>query len=232
MSLHPHRHVQDPEWHPHTLLLVTSRRTAAEPASGGKVAPNVPGRGSREYVVKAVLEAARHLIAERGPSSVSLREIANAAGVNNGLLYQYLGTKDQLVAEVYRRGIEKTATRLAKAASLDEAIEMLLHGSDDADVRLMAWAALDPGTSFEPEPSLDILARFVASADRDRDSQADSVSVEHRITAGLIAMVFTASRVFNDVACSAAGLTGADAEQFDAAAIRLIHRIARSSETE
>ena len=34
------------------------------------------------------------------------RDIAEHAGVNFGLIYQYVGTKDQLVREVYARGPE------------------------------------------------------------------------------------------------------------------------------
>src|SRR5438874_5342430 len=48
-----------------------------------------------EEVIAAVLESARELIAERGPG-VALRDIADGAGVNFGLLYHYLGTKEQL----------------------------------------------------------------------------------------------------------------------------------------
>src|SRR2546425_12245140 len=45
----------------------------------------------REEVMNALLESARKLIVERGPS-VALRDIADDAGVNFGLLYHYLGT--------------------------------------------------------------------------------------------------------------------------------------------
>ena len=56
----------------------------------------------RAEVVEAVLDAARTLIAEQGPG-VTLRDIAEHTGVNFGLIYQYVGTKDQLVREVYAR---------------------------------------------------------------------------------------------------------------------------------
>ena len=42
-----------------------------------------------------MLDAARTLIAEQGPG-VGLRDIAEHAGVNFGLIYQYVGTKDDL----------------------------------------------------------------------------------------------------------------------------------------
>ena len=57
----------------------------------------------REAVTEAILDAARRLIAEGGPAGVSLHDVAHEARVNLGLVYRYVGTKDQLIAEVIRR---------------------------------------------------------------------------------------------------------------------------------
>ncbi len=73
---------------------------------------NASGPVGREEVVEALLRAARELIAERGPSGVSLREISKHAGVNHGLVYMYIGTKDQLITEVFRQAGLEMAQRL------------------------------------------------------------------------------------------------------------------------
>ena len=68
----------------------------------------------RNEVIEALLRSARKLIAEQGPA-VALRDIADDAGVNFGLIYQYLGTKEQLVREVYGRATDNAASRASPA---------------------------------------------------------------------------------------------------------------------
>lgn len=48
----------------------------------------------------ALLQAATALFGERGPASVSTREIAAAANVNSGLIHRHFRTKDRLLREV------------------------------------------------------------------------------------------------------------------------------------
>ena len=180
-------------------------------------------------MVAAILASARALIAERGPSAVSLREIADHARVNHGLLYQYLGTKEQLVAEVYRRAAAETADRLAGPPDLDDAIDRLLRGVDPADLRLMAWAALevdDPATLFEPSPALATLAHLIrATAARDGRAVTPAAS---RQAAALVAMVATAAHVFGPIARRAAGLPPSAARTFDRHVAALLHDLGRA----
>lgn len=56
----------------------------------------------RDKVVAAVLAAATELFAERGPAAVSLREVAQAADVNLGLIHRHIGSKTDLLAAVLR----------------------------------------------------------------------------------------------------------------------------------
>lgn len=69
--------------------------------------PSTPGRDDsgtgpvgRAAVVAAVTEAAADLFAERGPAATSIRDIAERAGVNHGLVFRHLGAKDKLVGAV------------------------------------------------------------------------------------------------------------------------------------
>ena len=54
----------------------------------------------------AILDAARRLFAERGIKSASIRDIAAAAGVSHGLVQQYFGTREQMVAGIIKREID------------------------------------------------------------------------------------------------------------------------------
>ena len=56
----------------------------------------------REEVVAAVIEAATTLFAGRGPAAVSLREVAQAADVNLGLIHRHIGSKEDLLTAVLR----------------------------------------------------------------------------------------------------------------------------------
>src|SRR4051794_9499687 len=132
------------------------------PRTPQAAAPRPKGRAD---VVAALLDAARLLIAERGPD-VALRDIAERANVNFGLIYQYVGTKEQLLHEVYLRAARDAADRLADAAHLDEALSMLMTFGDGTTARLVAWAALGGTQSqdlFRDSPALDVLARLTVS---------------------------------------------------------------------
>lgn len=56
----------------------------------------------RDAVVAAVMEAAADLFAERGPAATSIRDIAERAGVNHGLVFRHFGTKERLVGTVLK----------------------------------------------------------------------------------------------------------------------------------
>ena len=56
-------------------------------------------RGSAA-VQASLIETAADLFAERGPRAVSVREVADAAGVNHGLVHHYFGSKAGLVTAV------------------------------------------------------------------------------------------------------------------------------------
>ena len=58
------------------------------------------------------MRSATELFAARGPSAVSLREIAAHAGVNFGLIHQYIGTKDNLLRLAFQRASGKACVFL------------------------------------------------------------------------------------------------------------------------
>lgn len=129
---------------------------------------------ARERTVAALVEAATRLFGERGPSAVSLREVAAEAGVNYGLIHQYVGTKDDLLALVMRSVSTQTAARLAQVSDRSTAMSRLMPGSHTATpyVRMLAWSLLegrDPGQLLGRSPALQELA---LALHRDRDPSA------------------------------------------------------------
>jgi TetR/AcrR family transcriptional regulator, repressor for neighboring sulfatase len=75
----------------------------------------------REAVAAAVLTHAADLFAERGPAATSIRDIAERAGVNHGLLFRHFGTKDDLVGRVLDHlGAESGALAAADGFSVTD----------------------------------------------------------------------------------------------------------------
>jgi AcrR family transcriptional regulator len=56
------------------------------------------------------------LIGERGAASVTVDEIAAAAGVSKGTVYYNFGSKSELIAQLLRHGVDILKTRLLSAA--------------------------------------------------------------------------------------------------------------------
>ncbi len=62
---------------------------------------------SRQAAEAALVEATARLLAVRGPERLSLRDIADEAGVNKGLIHHYFGGKRPLVEAAVRKLAEE-----------------------------------------------------------------------------------------------------------------------------
>jgi AcrR family transcriptional regulator len=67
--------------------------------------------------------AALELFAERGFAAVGIRDIARKVGVVSSALYHYVGTKDELLASIMRRGLSLSIEAAREASELVEAPE-------------------------------------------------------------------------------------------------------------
>lgn len=157
---------------------------------------------------EALLESAQKLIAEQGPTKVRLREIAEAAGVNFGLVYQYLGTREQLLHAVYQRVSARSAIRFEHVDKLADAVDIMMSVPDYSIGRIMGWAALEgdlPGDVFGHSPALDqvtaIIMREAAQHGREPSEE------EARVLAAFIQVTALGWRLFRQI-----GLAAADAE--------------------
>lgn len=60
----------------------------------------------REQSINTLVEVALALFARQGYESTSIRAIAAEAGMSLGLLYNYFKSKDELLEEIFRRGVQ------------------------------------------------------------------------------------------------------------------------------
>lgn len=72
----------------------------AEQKKTRRRSPKATGSLGREATVAAVERAARKLFAERGYTGVSVRDIAEEAGVNHGLIHRHFGSKEGVLHTV------------------------------------------------------------------------------------------------------------------------------------
>lgn len=81
-------------------------------------------RPGRSVNTERILDAAQELFAKRGPRAVTIRQIAEHAGVSHALVHIYFGSKDELIQAVIDRiDASRTATA-ANAESLRDAYQM------------------------------------------------------------------------------------------------------------
>jgi AcrR family transcriptional regulator len=94
----------------------------------------------------AVLDAAATRFAAEGPDA-SLRDIADDAGVNLGLIHRHLGNKDDLLRAVLEDQVERGLGFIADAEDVADALRRMFAGGggEGRYVRIVAWLLLkDP----------------------------------------------------------------------------------------
>ena len=117
------------------------------------------GRG-RQFPDKreAVLNAGAALMASRGYGGASLAELAEVLGVTKPTLYHYVGSKEQLYAEIVERSQRMTIEFIAEVAELQAAgldkLRRILVGyieivNSDAGTRAMFAAGPEVGQATQ-----------------------------------------------------------------------------------
>ena len=145
----------------------------------------------RDEITDAVLDAAERLFAAAGPAEVSLRTIAQEAGVTYGLVYRHFGTKDVLLERLLARYNERWKDHLGANPDYAGALRDLLGESFDTGpyLRLLAWTLLTgvpdrDAASYRRHATLDELPALAAGAESS-DERAARLQ-----TAGALAFAF------------------------------------------
>ncbi|HEY8699406.1 MAG TPA: TetR/AcrR family transcriptional regulator [Arthrobacter sp.] len=85
---------------------------AGKEAAGKELRP-----GRTKATRQKLFEASMELIGERGAASVTVDEIAAAAGVSKGTVYYNFGSKADLIAQLLRHGVDILKARLVSAGT-------------------------------------------------------------------------------------------------------------------
>jgi AcrR family transcriptional regulator len=82
--------------------------------------------GKPDETREALLAAAHDLLATEGPSALTVRRIAAAAGVSTMNVYSRFGGKDGVLDELFIHGFQRMAEEMADAPTSDDAFEDLM----------------------------------------------------------------------------------------------------------
>lgn len=147
-------------------------------------------RRSPEASREHILDAARTLIADRGPDAVGLKDIGLRAGVSHTLVVHYFGGYEPLVQEVLRTGVQRfrelLLTRVASDTTVDPGSWIALVFDElraSTTGRLVLWALLTrrldgPDAFFRQEQGL----RLVCDALEQRLRQVFGAASPDRAT--------------------------------------------------
>ena len=99
-----------------------------------------------------IIEQALALFAEHGYERTSVRMIADAAGVSQGLLYNYFDGKQALLHAIFEESVAdvRASFALADAAPPGQRLERLVRGSFEILRRNMAFWRLSYGVRMQP----------------------------------------------------------------------------------
>lgn len=133
-----------------------------------------------------MLAAAGRLLAERGPAQVTLREIADAAQVNVGLIHRHIGSKDALVRAVVDRFIQRGHEVASAIDSWDDLVALVFTPTESLYdyTHLLAWLVLEGvetgGTAAPPSPLEELAVRLGGDRpEQVRDEVAALVSLAY-----------------------------------------------------
>lgn len=174
-----------------------------------------PPRG-REAVMAAVQAAAVELLAELGPREVTMRRVAELAGVNHALIHRHFGTKDALIRSVVSEQSRELAARAAALPRTDAAGMLRLLQDHAAYWRVLARIVLDAPTMLtdvELPAAAATLGLITGGAAADEDT---------RVSAAVAASTTLGWLVFGPHLSTVLGLT--DQAAFDAGISETVRR--------
>jgi AcrR family transcriptional regulator len=194
----------------HLLAVATSPEPVLVPrdlsAARALIAPVDPSPPARDALLRSAIE----LFAERGPASVSVRDIARRAGVNQGLIYRHFGSKAALLSEALERGVSGLFPAALAADGFDfDAMSWLLHHASPGP-RLIARTLVDDVDIATVRRQFPVLRRLLDAYDEVPSGAGPGDLSDPRIAITAAAGMALGSAVWGDHLRPALGLRERD----------------------
>jgi AcrR family transcriptional regulator len=162
-----------------------------------------------EAVRRAVLTSAAELFSRRGVRAVSVREVANAAGVNPSLIHRYVGGKDALLTAVLADLVDQLSADLpAYGEWADRPPPDRLAELASAHQRIVAHLVIEGRDVRDYQFEFPVVDHIVAEIQRIHG--VDEATARRR--AGVVYAHDLSMRLFTPLLLQAAGLEPEDAE--------------------
>jgi AcrR family transcriptional regulator len=170
-----------------------------------------------------ILLSARQLFASQGISAVSIRDIAKAAGVSHGMVQQYFGTRQKMIAEIIKNEIEEVELHFSPMpdAGVSEALESLRSNfkagrSEFHDYALLIvraeLAGVKPETMLDPSISTPAMALADLIKRYQEDSPANSSKINPAVVSAYINAALFAFETIHPWLMASVGLKAEDYE--------------------
>lgn len=135
---------------------------------------NVSERSDERYL--EILQAGREVFKERGYENASLKDVADAVGINRSTLYYYISTKEDLIAEILEVPLLEMTRRIREVA------ELPISASD----RLRMVLVLQMDTFAEYQPEMFVFLSDRLHIGRDTDKLRDNARAYGQVLTGII----------------------------------------------
>ncbi len=191
---------------------------ATDPPLTGTLQINDALFGREEQVASSAQEAlvasAVELVAQRGPASVSVRDVGRHAGINQGLIYRHFGSKQALLAAAFEHGSSDIfpAALSPGGFDIDTVVHQVHHGSRAP--WLIARILADEVDIEAVRDQFPILRRLLAAYERVPTGAKTPGLSDPRIAVASVTCMAMGSAVYGRDLRAALGLTDDTSVEF------------------
>lgn len=165
----------------------------------------------RQAVMDALLDAAATLFAARGTAAVSIRDIANEAGVNHGLVHRHFGSKTVLLRAVMHRLTSEIANAMTSEAAPGEVPPAFFATAQRGRYwRVLARSLLDGDNPRDMQTEFPVVKRIVEETRAAQEHGKLSSDVDARLLAAMGVALGLGWLVFEPFIHAATELDGED----------------------
>jgi AcrR family transcriptional regulator len=143
----------------------------------------------RAEVMAAVQAVTVEMLAERGPRDVTIRDVAERAGVNHALVHRYFGSKEELFRAVFAGLSAQFQTDAAALGRGDVAALLNLLRENPAFWRILARSALDAPDMLadNPGPAAPMMLAMISGVRDPSDETRAAAAVAGSLALGWLA---------------------------------------------
>jgi len=182
-------------------------------------------KGGRDAVVARVLDAAEELFSAHPYADVSVREIADAAGVSHALVHRYVGAKADILRAVLARHEGRFTKAAAGATTVREAAARMLGGDTDRAqryFRLVARVSLDSVLREVADVDFAATRLLAGLAAAQVAASGEEPPVDPRLAIAAVVSLVVGFAALKDVLLTEVSIADIDPQRLDKQMVRIV----------